>query len=58
VLIDHPANAEVIRWAQVGTIPASYFLSSTGEGKQIVGLMKQADLRQELAALLAGAQTN
>ena len=58
VLIDDPANAEVIRWAKVGTIPASIFLNSTGEAKRIVGLMKQADLRQELAGLLAEAQTD
>jgi len=57
-LTDDPANAEVIAWAKVGTIPASYFLSASGEGKRIAGLMKQADLRQELAALVAGAQTH
>ena len=53
VVYDDPANAEVLRWAKVGTIPASYFLTRSGQGKRIVGLMKQQDLRAELARIAA-----
>ena len=54
VIIDSPANAELLQWAKVGSIPASYFLSRTGEGRRVVGLMKQQDLRSELARLAGG----
>jgi hypothetical protein len=57
VIIDDPANAELLRWAGVGTIPASYFVSRSGEGKKVVGLMKQQDLRAELARLAAEGQS-
>ena len=53
VLIDDPANAAILRRAKVGTIPASYFLTRSGEGKRVVGLMKQADLRAELVRIAA-----
>jgi thiol-disulfide isomerase/thioredoxin len=56
VLYDDPANAEVLRWAKIGTIPASYFLTRLGEGERVIGLMKQADLRAELARIAAAAQ--
>jgi thiol:disulfide interchange protein len=57
VIIDDPANAELLRWAKVGSIPASYFVSRSGEGKRVVGLMKQQDLRAELARLVAEGQS-
>lgn len=50
---DDPANAALLRWAKVGSIPASYFLTASGEGNRIVGLMKQQDLRAELARIAA-----
>jgi thiol-disulfide isomerase/thioredoxin len=53
VLYDDPVNADVLRWAKVGTIPASYFLTRSGEGERVIGLMKQADLRAELARIAA-----
>jgi thiol-disulfide isomerase/thioredoxin len=53
VLYDDPANAQVLRWAKVGTIPASYFLARSAEAKRFVGLMKQEDLRAELAQIVA-----
>ena len=56
VLYDDPANAPVLRWARVSTIPASYFLSRSGEGKRTVGLMKQEALRAELARIAAADQ--
>jgi len=56
VIIDQPANEEVIRWAKMGSIPAFYFLTPSGGGKRIVGLMTQAELREQLAALQADAQ--
>lgn len=51
VLYDDPANAELLRWAKVGSIPASVFISPSGETKRVVGIMNQAALREELAAL-------
>jgi len=56
VIIDQPANEEVIRWAKMGSIPAFYFLTASGEGKRIVGPMTQAELREQLATLQADAQ--
>ena len=56
VIVDQPANEEVIRWAKMGSIPAFYFLTPSGEGKRIVGAMTQAELREQLATLQADAQ--
>jgi thiol-disulfide isomerase/thioredoxin len=53
VVYGDPANAQVLRWAKIGTIPASYFLTRSGEGERVIGLMKQADLRAELARIAA-----
>ena len=58
VLVHDPANADLVQWAKVAGIPASYFLSRTGQSKRSVGWMKQAGLRQELAALMAEAQSD
>lgn len=53
VIYDDSANAELLRWARVGTIPASYFLTRSGEGQRVIGLMSQADLRTELTNIAA-----
>lgn len=55
VIVDDPANEEVVRWSNGGSIPAFLFLSGTGEVKRIIGPMTQAALRQELAALMVGS---
>jgi len=48
-----PANASLVQQAQIHAIPSSVFIKSPGESKTIVGLMTQAALRAELAALSA-----
>ncbi|MBC7260468.1 MAG: thioredoxin family protein, partial [Chloroflexi bacterium] len=48
VVIDDPANADLVRAARVGSIPASFFVDRSGQAKRVVGLMKQQDLRAEL----------
>lgn len=53
---DDPANAGLLRWARVGTIPASLFVTRTGEVKQVAGQMNQVDLRVELNRLAAENQ--
>lgn len=53
VIIDDPANAVLVTQARIGSIPASLFLDRSGKVKRIVGLMKQQDLRAELARLMA-----
>ena len=58
VSVDQPANEEVIRWANVGSIPAFYFLTPNGDEKRIVGLMTQAELREEMATLTVDSQDN
>ncbi len=51
VASDHPANAALVHRMGVGTLPASFFLTPSGDSKRVVGLMKQQDLRAELARL-------
>ncbi|MGQ9494298.1 MAG: thioredoxin family protein [Anaerolineae bacterium] len=53
VSIDDPANADLVRTARVGSIPASLFVDRSGQVKRVVGLMKQQDLRTELARLMS-----
>jgi len=54
VASNQSANAALVRRMGVGTIPASFFLSAAGESKRVIGLMKQQELRAELARLAAG----
>ena len=56
VLSDHPGNAALVQRMGVGSIPASVFITASGDSKRIVGLMKQQDLRAELATLAAAGQ--
>lgn len=53
VVIDNPSNAELVRQAQIRSIPTSFFINRSGQGKRIIGLMSQQDLRAELANLMA-----
>lgn len=55
-IIDYAANDEVVRWAKVGSIPAFYFLERAGQGKRIVGLLTQQELREELSTLMVVRQ--
>ncbi|MBC7233523.1 MAG: hypothetical protein H5T68_09835 [Chloroflexi bacterium] len=52
VVIDDPANADLVRAARIGSIPASLFVDRSGQVKRVIGLMKQQDLRAELARLM------
>ena len=56
VASDEPENAALVRRMRVGTIPASFFITTSGDIKHIAGVMKQQDLRAELAALVAAGQ--
>jgi thiol:disulfide interchange protein len=53
VVGDNPANAALVHRMGVGSVPASFFLTPAGESKRVIGLMKQQDLRAELARLAA-----
>jgi thiol:disulfide interchange protein len=53
VVGDHPANAALVHRMGVGSVPASFFLTPAGDSKRVIGLMKQQDLRAELARLAA-----
>lgn len=53
IVIDDPANADLVRAARIGSIPASLFVDRSGQVKRVVGLMKQQDLRAELARLMS-----
>lgn len=53
IVIDDPANANLVRAARIGSIPASLFVDRSGQVKRVVGLMKQQDLRAELARLMS-----
>ena len=56
VTSDNPANATLVERMGVGSIPASFFIAPSGESKRVIGLMRQQDLRAELAALAAAGQ--
>lgn len=56
VTSERPANAALVRRMGVGSIPASFFITPSGDSKRVVGLMKQQDLRAELARLVAAGQ--
>lgn len=53
VKYDDPANAGLLRWAKVGTIPASLFVSGSGEVRHVAGQMNQVNLRAELDRIAA-----
>jgi thiol:disulfide interchange protein len=56
VVSDHPANAALVHRMGVGSIPASFFVTPSGDSKRVIGLMKQLDLRAELAKLAAAGR--
>lgn len=53
VVTNESANAELVRRAQIQAIPTTVFIASSGEGHGFLGLMKEEDLRAELAKLLS-----
>ncbi len=53
---DDPANAALLHRMGVSSVPASFFLTPSGDRKRVTGLMKQQNLRAELARLAASGQ--
>lgn len=54
VITNNNYNTALIRSAQIQTIPTTFLLRRSGEGKRVVGAMNEEALRAELAGLLAG----
>jgi thiol-disulfide isomerase/thioredoxin len=52
VVTNEVANAALVRQAGIQAIPTTIFVTSSGEGRGHLGLMKEEDLRAELTKLL------
>ena len=53
VITNDAANAAVVRRAGIQSIPTTFFISSSGEGRGYIGLMKEEDVRAELDKLIS-----
>ncbi|HOU23676.1 MAG: Thioredoxin [Chloroflexi bacterium ADurb.Bin180] len=53
VRYDDPANVGLLRWGQVGTVPAACFVDASGEVRRVAGTMTQPKLRAELDRIAA-----
>lgn len=51
VVTNNSANANLVRRAGIRSIPTTFFVAASGEGRGYVGLMKEEDLRAELDKL-------
>lgn len=56
VVTDDRNNWPLLNQAQIRTIPTSFFILSSGEGKRAIGAMGEAEFRAELDALLEGTE--
>jgi thiol:disulfide interchange protein len=54
VITNDQANSVEVRRAGIQFIPTTFFVSSSGQSKKVVGAMKEEALRAELASLQAG----
>ncbi len=54
VITNDRANLTLIRQAMIQAIPTTFFVSSSGQSKRVVGAIKEETLRAELSRLKAG----
>jgi len=54
VITNERSNLELVQAAGIRSIPTSFFIRSSGQGKRFVGALKEDDLRAELAYALEG----
>jgi thiol:disulfide interchange protein len=54
VVVTDPANANLLRQAQIRTIPTTIFITTSGEAYGFVGAVEQNVLRDELTKLISG----
>jgi thioredoxin 1 len=54
VVVSDRANMNLIRQAGIQTIPTTFFVELSGQGKRYVGALREDALRAELSALLQG----
>jgi thiol-disulfide isomerase/thioredoxin len=54
VVVSDRANMNLIRQAGIQTIPTTFFVDLSGQGKRYVGALREDALRAELSALLQG----
>lgn len=54
VITNDRANLSLIQQSKIQAIPTTFFLTSSGQAKRVVGAMKEEALRTELTNLKAG----
>ena len=54
VVVTDPANATLVRQAQIRTIPTSIFVTASGDAYGFVGAVEEHVLRTELTKLISG----
>jgi len=54
VLTTERSNLELVQAAGIRSIPTSFFIQSSGQGKRIVGVLEEDDLRAELDYAMEG----
>ena len=54
VITNERSNLDLVQAAGIRSIPTSFFIQRSGQGKRFVGALKEDDLRAELAYALEG----
>ena len=54
VITNERSNLELVQAAGIRSIPTSFFIQSSGQGKRFVGALKEDDLRAELTYAMEG----
>ena len=56
VVVTNRANADLIRQARIQTIPTTFFVDATGQGRGVMGAMAEDKLRADLDRLAGGGR--